>query len=102
MTEGAKDRWYKPVDIHKHTRDIAILTYSQKGSGTKGSLSYLVEDSWPRIYICLGWDVKITGVEVVISLIDKHLDFEGLLNNELNGLLMKVKITKSKNKILLD
>ena len=68
-----------------------MLAYSQKGSGTKGSLSYLVEDSWPRTYICLGWDVKPTGVEVVLSVADKHLDFEGLLKKELNGLLMQVK-----------
>jgi len=92
LAEGAKDRWYKPVDVARHTRDIAMLAYSQRGSGNKGSLSYLVEDSWPRTYICLGWDVKPTGVEVVLSVADKHLDFEGLLKKELNGLLMKDKM----------
>ena len=88
ITEGAKDRWYIPVDIPRHTRDIALLAYSQRGSGTKGSLSYLVEDSWP--YICIGWDVKPTGVEVLLSVADKHLNFDDLIAKELNGLLMKV------------
>ena len=90
IAEGAKDRWYNPVDIQRHTRDIALLAYSQRGSGTKGSLSYLVEDSWPRNYICIGWEVKPTGVEVVLSVADKHLDFDGMVAKELNGLLMKV------------
>ena len=90
IDEGSKDRWYSPVDIHRHTRDIALLAYSLRGSGTKGSLSYLVEDSWPRTYICIGWDVKPTGVEVLLSVADKHLDFDGLVAKELNGLLMKV------------
>jgi len=92
IAEGAKDRWYSPVDIPRHTRDIALLAYGQRGSGTKGSLSYLVEDSWPRTYICVGWEVKDTGVEVVLSVADKHLDFDGLVKKELNGLLMKDKM----------
>jgi len=92
ITEGAKDRWYEPVDIHRHSRDIAILAHSQRGSGTKGSLSFLVEDSWPRIFICLGWEVKKTGVEVVLSVGEKHLDFDGLVKKEINALLMKDKM----------
>ena len=90
IDEGEKDRWYGPIDIHRHSRDIAILAYSHRGSGTKGSLSYLVEDSWPRTYICLGWNVKDDGVEVVLSVSDKHLDYDGLVRKELNALLMKV------------
>jgi len=92
IDEGEKDRWYGPIDIHRHSRDIAILAYSQRGSGTKGSLSYLVEDSWPRTYICLGWNVKDDGVEVVLSVSDKHLDYDGLVRKELNALLMKDKM----------
>jgi len=92
ITEGGKDRWYKPVDIPKHTRDISMLAHSLRGSGAKGSISYLVEDSWPRTYICLGWNVKSTGVEVVLSVAEQHLDYQGLLDKELNGLLMKDKM----------
>ena len=49
-----------------------------------------MEDSWPRTYICLGWNVEETGVEVVLSVSDKHLDYDGLVRKELNALLMKV------------
>ena len=92
MTEGGKDRWYSPLDIARHTRDIAILAHSVRGSGNKGSISYLVEDSWPRTYICLGWDTKDRGTEVVLSVGEKHQDYQGLLNKELNILLIKVGI----------
>jgi hypothetical protein len=91
ISKGSKDRWYKPVDIEKHTRDIALLAYGSQGSGTKGSLSYQVEDSWPKTFISLGWNTQDEGVDVVLSAADKHRDFEGLLNKELNSLLLKVK-----------
>jgi len=89
ISEGSKDRWYKPVDIEKHTRDIAMLAYGVEGLGTTGSLSYLVEDSWPKNYICLGWKTSPTGVDVVISVADKHLDYDGLLGRELSSLILK-------------
>ena len=90
ITEGGKDRWYSPLDIARHTRDIAILAHSVRGSGNKGSISYLVEDSWPRTYICLGWDTRDMGTELVLSVGQKHQDYQGLLEKEINGLLMKV------------
>jgi hypothetical protein len=63
-----------------------------RGSGNKGSISYLVEDSWPRTYICLGWDTRDVGTELVLSVGEKHQDYQGLLNKELNGLLIKDKM----------
>ena len=47
--------------------------------GTKGRLSYLVEDSWPKTFISLGWNTKNAVVDVVLSAADEHTDFQGLL-----------------------
>ena len=92
ISEGSKDRWYKPVDIEKHLRDIALLAYGSGGLGTTGSLSYLVEDSWPKTFLSVGWNTKNAGVDVVLSAADRHTDFQGLLNREVNSLLLKVKL----------
>ena len=40
----------------------------------------------------MGLDVKEIGVEVVLLVADKHLDFDGLIEKELNSLLMKVRL----------
>ena len=75
------------MDVEKHSRDIILLAYSisiQEVAGTKGSLSYLVEDSWPRAFISLGWDRGggQEGVEVVISVTEEHLEYDELLAKE--------------------
>merc|ERR1712117_907211 len=28
ISAGSRDRWYKPVDVEKHSRDIILLAYS--------------------------------------------------------------------------
>jgi len=91
IEDGSSDRWYNPVDIPRHMRDIGLLAYSKGAgrSGNKGTISYLVEDSWPRNFISLGWNLKGTEVEVVISVADRHMNYQELLDKELNGLLMK-------------
>ena len=70
------------------------MSYSSHGSpDNKGTVSYLLEDSWPRLYIVLGWWSKPLdeGVEVVLSVADSHLEYNKLVEKELNGLVMKVK-----------
>ena len=78
-----------------HFRDIAVIAYSSHGSpSNKGSVSYLLEDSWPRLYINLGWWSKASeqlGIEVVLSVSDKSLDFGQMIDKELNGLVLKVR-----------
>ena len=87
------------MDIEKHTRDIALLAYGPGGLGNKGSLSYLVEDSWPKTFLSLGWNTQHAGLEVVLSAADRHTDFEGLLKREVNGLLLKVKLWTHKSEL---
>jgi len=93
---GGTDRWYPPQDIPMHTRDIAVISYSSHGSpSNKGSVSYLLEDSWPRLYINLGWFSKASdqlGLEVALSVSDKSLDFGQIIDKELNGLVLKDKM----------
>jgi len=92
---GSTDRWYPPENVDKHTRDIALVSYSSHGSpDNKGTVSYLLEDSWPRLYIVLGWWSKPQdeGVEVVLSVADSHLEYNKLVEKELNGLIMKDKM----------
>ena len=69
------------------------MTYSSHGSpDNKGTVSYLLEDSWPRLYIVLGWEARSEAeVEVVLSVADTHLRYEKLMERELNGLVMKVR-----------
>ena len=69
-----------------------MLEYGSGGLGTTGSFSYLVEDSWPKTFLSVGWNTKNSGVAVVLSAADKHTDFRGLLKREVNGLLLKVKL----------
>ena len=92
LSAGSRDRWYKPVAVEKHSRDIVLLAYSEEGSGTKGSLSYLVEDSWPRAFICLGWNREKDKekVELLISVTENHLEYDRLLAREETSHEMKV------------
>ena len=69
-----------------------MLEYGSGGLGTTGSLSYLVEDSWPKTFLSVGWNTKNAGVDVVLSAADRHTDFQGLLNREVNSLLLMVKL----------
>lgn len=74
-----------------HYRDISLVSYSGRGGGgNKGTVSYLLEDSWPRLYIVLGWTVQGEELQVLLSISDKHLQYEELLKRELNSLVMKV------------
>ena len=70
------------------------MAYSSHGSpDNKGTVSYLLEDSWPRLYIVLGWEARSEAqVEVVLSVADTHLRYEKLMERELNGLVMKVRV----------
>ena len=72
------------------------MAYSSRGDPeNQGTVSFLLEDSWPRLYLVLGWRSKESngqGVEVFLSLADKHLNFEKLKAKELNGVVMKVKL----------
>ena len=83
------------LTLSPYCRDIALVAYSSHGSpDNKGTVSYLLEDSWPRLYIILGWEAKTEAgdqaVEVVLSVADTHLRYEKLMERELNGLVMKV------------
>ena len=62
------------------------------GGGNKGTVSYLLEDSWPRLYIVLGWTAKDGELQILLSIANTHLQYDELLNTELNSLAMKVKI----------
>ena len=74
---------------------MVLVSYSSRGDPeNKGTVSYLLEDSWPRLYVVLGWRSKDSsgeGVEVFLSIADKHLNFEKLKARELNGVVMKVR-----------
>ena len=67
------------------------MSYSGRGGGgNKGTVSYLLEDSWPRLYIVLGWTAKDGELEILLSIADTHLQYDDLLSTELNSLAMKV------------
>ena len=68
------------------------MSYSGLGGGgaNKGTVSYLLEDSWPRLYIVLGWTAKDGDLQILLSIADTHLRYDDLLNTELNSLAMKV------------
>ena len=73
-------------------RDISLVSHSGRGAGgNKGTVSYLLEDSWPRLYIVLGWTLQAGQLQVLLSIADKHLRYEELLEIELNSLVIKVK-----------
>ena len=88
--------------ISQYSRDIALVAYSSHGSpDNKGTVSYLLEDSWPRLYIILGWEARSEAeVEVVLSVADTHLRYEKLMERELNGLVMKVRARQEGNNVL--
>ena len=68
------------------------MSYSGLGAGgNKGTVSYLLEDSWPRLYIVLGWTAKDGDLQVLLSIADTHLQYDDLLNTELNTLAVEVK-----------
>jgi len=92
ISEGARDMWYKPLEVRPHMRDFGLLAHGVRGSKSRGSLCYLVEDSWPIVYICLGWESRSSGVHVLLAVTSKALDYNSILNKELNGLLMKDKM----------
>jgi len=92
ISEGARDMWYKPSEVRRHTRDFGLLAHGVRGSQSRGSLCYLIEDSWPIIYICLGWESRPKGVHVLLAVTSKAMDYGSLLDKELNGLLMKDKM----------
>ena len=76
------------------------MSYTGRGAGgNKGTVSYLLEDSWPRLYIVLGWSIQAGQLQVLLSIADKHLRYEDLLKIELNSLVIKV--SKKKNLVLL-
>ena len=80
-----------PLMEMKCYRDISLVSYSGGGGGgNKGTVSYLLEDSWPRLYIVLGWTFQSGQLEVLLSIADKHLQYEDLLKTELNSLVIKV------------
>ena len=82
--------------ILHHYRDISLVSYSGLGAGgNKGTVSYLLEDSWPRLYIVLGWTAKDGDLQILLSIADTHLRYDDLLNTELNSLAMKVKGSQS-------
>jgi len=91
LSLGASDRWWQPRDIQRHTRDIALLSYGIRGSGSKGTITFHIENSWPRVYVSLGWYKKPgSSLSVVLSVTDKHRDYEELRQREVNELEMKV------------
>lgn len=92
ISEGAKDSGFPPVEVPRHSREVGLLAHGEAGSQSRGSLCYLLEDSWPISYICLGWDTRDTGVYVILAVTGLALDYEALLKKELNGLLMKDKM----------
>ena len=69
------------------------MSYGGRGAagGNKGTVSYLLEDSWPRLYIVLGWTAKDGDLQILLSIADTHLQYDDLLNTELNSLAMKVR-----------
>ena len=68
---------------------------SHSSPDNRGTVSYLLEDSWPRLYIVLGWEARAEAggqeVEEVMSVADTHLRYARLRERELNGLVMKVR-----------
>ena len=70
------------------------MSYGGRGAagGNKGTVSYLLEDSWPRLYIVLGWTAKDGDLQILLSIADTHLQYDDLLNTELNSLAMKVRL----------
>ena len=68
------------------------MSYSGRGGGggNKGTVSYLLEDSWPRLYIVLGWTAKDGDLQILLSIADTHLQYDDLLKTELNSLAIKV------------
>ena len=77
--------------ILHHYRDISLVSYSGLGAGgNKGTVSYLLEDSWPRLYIVLGWTAKDGNLQILLSIADTHLQYDELFNEEINSLAMKV------------
>ena len=35
------------LQVRRHTRDLGLLAHGVRGSQSRGSLCYLIEDSWP-------------------------------------------------------
>jgi len=83
--------WVEVGTSHtRHTQDVAIQTKTDSEHCTMGSLSYLVEDSWPRTYICLGWNREPEGLEVGLGIVSEHMDYKTLLDKEQSSILLQV------------
>jgi len=82
IDDGGVDRWLKPMTVPRHTRDISIIAYSTRGSETKGSVSYLIEDSWPITWVNIGWHASRNGLDVLLGMGKTHLDYDDLLLHE--------------------
>ena len=96
LTCGLKLEPFTPVEVLRHTRDVAIHTKTESEHYcTMGSLSYLVEDSWPRTYIWLGWNRGAEGLKVVLGIVSEHMDYKTLLDKERSSILLQV-ISSSK------
>lgn len=89
IAEGAVDRWLQPVSVERHTRDIALLAHGTRGGGSKGSVSFLIEDSWPRTWVSLGWNTDRSGLRVLLAVSRTHLAYEELEANQAAGLLIE-------------
>jgi len=85
VAEGSTDRWLKPGLVALHTSDICTMAYGTRGGDAKGTVSYMIEDSWPRTWVNIGWDVTRVGVDLVLNLGPAHLVYADLLKHEANA-----------------
>ena len=67
------------------------LLFRLNGVGPTGSLSFLIEDSWPKSFVCLGWRNIPEGLEVLVKHCLHHLQFEELLEEE-QGAVQVIKV----------
>lgn len=82
---------YYSQEVDKYTKDMGLLALGRKGH-TQGTLSYLIEDIWPRTFITVGWKFDGSDLEVVMSFNDKHLEYDQLMEKEVSGMQMSHKM----------
>jgi len=75
---GGQDRWYQPAAVPPHTRDLALLAHSTRGDHAQGCVCWLVEDSWPRLYLCLAWRAGKGVVRAAAALTDSRQQYTSL------------------------
>ena len=113
---GGQDRWYQPAAVPPHTRDLALLAHSTRGDlaqvllvnssqqtrehttlrvvyncccyELQGCVCWLVEDSWPRLYLCLAWRAGEGVVRAAAALTDSRQQYSSLAQE--GTTLMKV------------